>query len=89
MPLQYLDLGCGLSDLSLHLLIHSPRPMCAVMVDFVSEALQYQRERFMEHKHMIQSAPESVQHLVCADVLQLPLKDKRFDIVMDKGIEIY
>ncbi|KAK3779023.1 hypothetical protein RRG08_034281 [Elysia crispata] len=85
MPLRYIDIGCGLSDLSLHLTIHCPRPLSAVIVDFVSEALQYQNKSYVEYQQMIQLRSESTQHLVCADVLHLPFRDGGFDVAIDKG----
>ncbi|RUS91398.1 hypothetical protein EGW08_000828 [Elysia chlorotica] len=83
--LRYIDIGCGLSDLSLHVLIHCPRPLSAAMVDFVSEALQYQNKRMQEYQQMVQLNSESTLHLICADVLCLPFRAGEFDVAIDKG----
>ncbi|GFO30237.1 methyltransferase-like protein 12, mitochondrial [Plakobranchus ocellatus] len=84
-PLHYLDLGCGLSDLSLHLLTQRQQSVSAVLVDFVPEALHYQCMKFKDYMDQGRVPLKSMQHLVCADVKCLPLKDDVFHVVLDKG----
>uniref|UniRef100_A0A0B7A262 Methyltransferase domain-containing protein n=1 Tax=Arion vulgaris TaxID=1028688 RepID=A0A0B7A262_9EUPU len=81
-PLSYLDLGCGTSSLAGNILTNSPTPVLLVLLDFVSEALHYQKQYISTCTALI---PESSCQLVCADVMFLPFGDGCFNIAVDKG----
>ncbi|CAG5129533.1 unnamed protein product, partial [Candidula unifasciata] len=77
-----LDLGCGTSSVWRSILANSPVPVRLVLLDFVQEALHYQKQ----HVNTAAAAvPESCCHLVCADVTNLPFADGSFHLAMDKG----
>lgn len=82
LPVSCLDLGCGTSSVSRTILAHSRVPVRLMLLDFVHEALQHQKQ------HMdtaAAAAAESGYHLVCADVTCLPFGDHSFDLALDKG----
>ncbi|XP_059154990.1 citrate synthase-lysine N-methyltransferase CSKMT, mitochondrial-like isoform X2 [Physella acuta] len=78
--LHLLDLGCGTSDLSLNVLAHTSSPVSMILLDFVKEALLYQRKKFSK----ISQKGSSVQ-FVCADILNIPFCNNSFDLIIDKG----
>ncbi|BFZ11494.1 hypothetical protein BsWGS_14533 [Bradybaena similaris] len=82
LPVSCLDLGCGTSSVSRTILSYSRVAVRLVLLDFVHEALQYQKQHM---NTTAAAASESGYHLVCADVTCLPFGDRSFDLAVDKG----
>ncbi|XP_005097906.2 citrate synthase-lysine N-methyltransferase CSKMT, mitochondrial [Aplysia californica] len=78
---MYLELGCGTSLVPHDVIKTADVPVSAVLLDYVHEALAFQRQNFDVNKR----GGNRHALTVCADVMSLPLKSCSFHLAVDKG----
>lgn len=81
VPYRLLDVGCGVSTLSIELCMDSPVPSQSLCIDISHDALLTLQEK-LRGCHI---RPSSRIDFLQADVLNMPVQSGSMDIVLDKG----
>eukprot|EP00914_Ancora_sagittata_P011720 GHVO01022673.1.p1 GENE.GHVO01022673.1~~GHVO01022673.1.p1 ORF type:complete len:264 (+),score=35.33 GHVO01022673.1:150-941(+) len=80
-PYRLLDVGCGVSTLSIELCMESPVPSESLCIDISNDALLSLQEKLRK----VHLQPGSKIDFLQADVLSMPVQSGSMDVIIDKG----